>query len=104
MVVLNSAKHAVALLEKRSDIYSDRPILTMSGELVGWKYTLALTPYGERFREYRRLIARWIGGHVQMVQHRGAEEHETTLFLKRLLHDPDHFVENIRKYVLGSSR
>lgn len=33
MVILNSAKAAVDLLERRSEIYSDRPSLVMAGEL-----------------------------------------------------------------------
>lgn len=30
--------------------------MQMSTELVGWKRALALVPYGERFREIRRLM------------------------------------------------
>jgi len=33
IIVLNSAKVAVELLEKRSSIYSDRPYLAMGGDL-----------------------------------------------------------------------
>lgn len=53
IVIIQSSQIAVDMLEKRSVTYSDRPRLTMGGELVGWKNTLALTPYGPRFREYR---------------------------------------------------
>ncbi|GJE86537.1 cytochrome P450 [Phanerochaete sordida] len=97
MVVLNSAQHAIALLDKRSTLYSDRPKLMMGGEIVGWKYTLALTPYGQRFREYRRFIARLIGGPAQMHAHLPLEEHETKRFLRRLLRDPARVAEHIRK-------
>ena len=97
VVILNSAKHAIALLDKRSNIYSDRPTLTMSGELVGWNRSLALAPYGERFREYRKFAAKFFGGHVQIKKHWRLEEYETTRFLKRLLKDPDHVQAHIRK-------
>ena len=97
MVVLNSAKHAIALLDKRSNIYSDRPVLMMGGEIVGWKYTLGLTPYGQRFREYRRFIAKLIGGRTQMQDHLPLGEHETRRFLKRVLKDPEHVADHIRK-------
>ena len=99
MVVLNAAKDAVALLEKRSNIYSDRPVLMMGGEMVGWKYTLALTPYGNRFREYRKFIAKLIGGRTQMEKYQGLEERETKRLLKRILKDPEHVSEHIRKCV-----
>lgn len=101
LIVLNSAAHAVALLDKRSTIYSDRPVLTMGGELVGWKYTLALTPYGERFREYRKFIARLVGGHAQMQPHLALAERETRRFLLRVLQDPGNVPAHIRKYVLS---
>ncbi|KIP11879.1 hypothetical protein PHLGIDRAFT_124541 [Phlebiopsis gigantea 11061_1 CR5-6] len=97
VVVLNSARHAVALLDKRSNIYSDRPTLTMSGELVGWNRALALMSYGDRFREYRRFAARLFGGHAQIKNHHGLEEYETTRFLRRLLKDPDDVQAHIRK-------
>ncbi|EKM56470.1 uncharacterized protein PHACADRAFT_253611 [Phanerochaete carnosa HHB-10118-sp] len=99
MIVLNSAKHAVELLDKRSNIYSDRPVLMMGGEIVGWKYTLVLTPYGRRFREYRRFIAKLIGGPAQMQTHLPLEEYETRRFLKRILNDPERVSDHIRKTV-----
>ncbi|GJE86539.1 cytochrome P450 [Phanerochaete sordida] len=97
MVVLNSAKHAVALLDKRSNIYSDRPVLTMGGELVGWNKILALVPYGERFREYRRFMAKLVGTKTQMERHLPLVEHETRNFLRRILRHPDNVAANIRK-------
>jgi hypothetical protein len=102
MIILNSAEHAVALLDKRSTLYSDRPVLVMGGELVGWKYILALTPYGARFREYRRYIAKAIGGRAQMEKHIEVIESYTKKFLQRLLSDPGHVSTHIRKYVLLS--
>ncbi|EKM56473.1 uncharacterized protein PHACADRAFT_253615, partial [Phanerochaete carnosa HHB-10118-sp] len=97
MVILNSAKDAVALLDKRSNIYSDRPVLIMGGELVGWSSTLALSPYGERFREHRRFIARFIGGKAQMERHLRLIECETKNFLKRMLKRPEGVAGNIRR-------
>ena len=96
-MILNSVEHAVALLEKRGTIYSDRPTLMMGGEIVGWKYTLALTPYGERFREYRKYIAKEIGGRVQMESHLELIEYQTTKFLQRVLSNPENVATQIRK-------
>lgn len=53
IVIIQSSKVAIDMLDKRSATYSDRPVLTMGSQLVGWNKTLALTPYGARFREYR---------------------------------------------------
>ena len=97
MIILNSVEHAIALLDKRSNKYSDRPVLTMVSELAGWINTLVLTPYGERFREYRRLIARSIGGPNQMERHLPLLEHNARSFLRMILKDPEHVSGHIRK-------
>lgn len=99
MIILNSAQQAMDMLDKKSSIYSDRPVLVMGGEIVGWKYILALTPYGERFREYRRFIHKLIGAKPQIERFHGLEEFETHRFLRRVLKKPDDVAAHIRKYV-----
>lgn len=70
------------MLEKHGAIYSDRPAIPMGGmdtcfcvvlffscflgEMVGWKNTLVLLPYGERFRTYRRLAHQLFGSSASM--------------------------------------
>ncbi|KAL0575999.1 hypothetical protein V5O48_005966, partial [Marasmius crinis-equi] len=97
IVVLNSATTAVEMLDKHGSIYSDRPIIPMGGELVGWKNTLVLVPYGERFRNYRRLAHQLFGNASLMKGFHPIEELETHRFLKRLLAHPDQFSDHIRK-------
>ncbi|KAJ7855936.1 cytochrome P450 [Mycena olivaceomarginata] len=53
IVVLNSLKAAVDLLEKRASIYSDRPTNPMA-LLMGWDFNFSVMPYGEKWR--RRLF------------------------------------------------
>jgi len=60
IVVLNSVKAAIEMLDKKSSKYSDRPILPMCGELVGCKYGLALLPYGDLFRETRMEVHKFL--------------------------------------------
>ncbi|KAJ7112408.1 cytochrome P450 [Mycena crocata] len=55
-IVLNSAKAASDLLDKRSAIYSDRPTFVMGGELVGRNVSVVFSHYGERLRTYRKLL------------------------------------------------
>ncbi|KAL0063098.1 hypothetical protein AAF712_010006 [Marasmius tenuissimus] len=97
IVVLNSLKAAVDILDKKSSIYSDRPILQMGGELVGWKNTLALLPYGDRFRRYRKIFHRLIGSPATMRQYHPALELETQRFLQRVLRTPSNVQDHIRK-------
>ena len=103
LIILNNVEDARALFDKRSSIYSDRPVFEMGGELVGWKYILALTPYGARFREYRRFIARLIGAQRQVQDNVWpVQERETRRFLLRLLRAPERFDDHVRWCVVGS--
>ncbi|KAJ7746782.1 cytochrome P450 [Mycena maculata] len=97
MTIINSAQVAMDILDKKSSIYSDRPVVPMGGELVGWKNTLALTPYGERFRNYRRLAHSVFGSRSSMAGFEPLEETETHRFLKRLVSTPDGLQDHIRK-------
>lgn len=97
LVILNSAEAAMSMLDRKSSIYSDRPTLTMGGELVGWKNTLALLPYGDRFRRYRKLFHNLIGTQSTMKQYLPAEELETRRFLRRVLAKPGDLSTHVRK-------
>lgn len=87
------------MLDKKSSIYSDRPILQMGGELVGWKNSLALIPYGDRFRRFRRLFYQCIGNNASMKQYLPSEELETRRFLRRVLTKPGDLGAHVRKFV-----
>ena len=107
MLIINSVKAARDLMEKKGAIYSDRPRLVFGGELVGWDRSLALTPYGERFRAFRRLSHRLFGSRAQTEKYHSLEERETKLFLRRVVKDPNGLVKHIRKsvfYVLALAR
>ncbi|KAJ7755646.1 cytochrome P450 [Mycena maculata] len=97
LIIIGSAKVAVDLLDKRSAIYSDRPVCTMGGELVGWKNTLVLLPYGDRFRRFRRLFHNIIGSRTAIKQFLPIEELETRRFLRRVLAKPGDLPKHIRK-------
>ncbi|KAI0086254.1 cytochrome P450 [Irpex rosettiformis] len=85
VIILNSARQATAMLDKRSSIYSDRPVSPMGGELVGLKDTLIMAPYGPQSREHRRYIRQSIGSKTPMERHHAVIIGENREFLKRLL-------------------
>ncbi|TFY75248.1 hypothetical protein EWM64_g8764 [Hericium alpestre] len=97
MLILNSPQAAVEMLDKKSSIYSDRPHLTMASDLVGWKNVLVLTPYGDRFKAYRRMMHRIIGTRAAMDQYNPIMEAETHKSLARLLTAPQDFRAHLRK-------
>lgn len=90
IVVINSLSLAGELLHKRGNVYSDRPPMVMAGQLVGWEGSMILLPYGERFREYRKLVQRGMGG-AKAVLDRTSEfqEAEARRFLQRIMRDSD---------------
>lgn len=96
IVVLNNVNVAIEMLDKKSSSYSDRPVLPMGGELVGWKNTLVLLPYGDRFREYRKNFARVIGSRAAMETYHPVEEMETHRFLQRVLAKPAELSKHVR--------
>ena len=97
MIIVNSAKTALDMLDKKSAIYSDRPVMPMGGELVGWKDTLVLVPYGDRFRNYRKFFHQVIGSNASVSLFYPIEELETHRFLKSVLKNPDDLVTHIRQ-------
>jgi len=96
-IILNSSKAAFDLLDKRSAIYSNRPVLTMGGEMVGWNQILSLAQYGPRFREARKFVNRFVGTRASMDNFAPLQERETAKFLVRVMADPGSLVQQVRK-------
>lgn len=98
--MLNSIDAAIGLLDKKSSKYSDRPVLTMTGKLVGCEHSLPLLTPGPRFRETRRQFHRVIGTHVAMEAFHDIQMAETHNFLKRVYESPEQLSIHIRRYAL----
>ncbi|KAG0702310.1 cytochrome P450 [Suillus ampliporus] len=96
IIVLNSVKTAVDMMDKKSTIYSDRPVFPMAGELCGWKHILTFIPYGEHLRQYRKHFHRVIGSRAALDIFKPIEELETHRFLKRVLANPDQLQAHVR--------
>ncbi|OAX31420.1 cytochrome P450 [Rhizopogon vinicolor AM-OR11-026] len=95
IMVLNSINTTMQMLDKKSSIYSDRPVFPMACELAGWKDFLSLLPYGERHRWHRKNFHRVIGSRAVKAFY-PLEEIETHQFLKRVLAKPEELLEHIR--------
>ncbi|KAG2353725.1 cytochrome P450, partial [Suillus spraguei] len=96
IIVLNSVKSAVDMLDKKGTVYSDRPVLPMASELVGWKHSLGLLPYGDRFRQYRKNIHKIMGNRSALQVYHPVEEIETRRFLKRVFLNPEQLQVHVR--------
>ena len=87
-------------LDKKGAIYSDRPVLEMGGELLGYSQTLVLIRYGPRFRTYRKHFSHYIGSPKPIQQFHPLTEHETRRFLKRTLAKTGDLMPHLRMYAL----
>jgi len=96
-IILNSSKAASDLLDKRSATYSNRPLLTMGGEIVGWNRSMGLSQYGPRFREYRKFANKFVGTRASMENLAPLQERETGKFLARVIADPGSLPQQTRK-------
>ncbi|KAJ8522796.1 hypothetical protein ONZ45_g689 [Pleurotus djamor] len=55
-IFLNSKETISDLLDKRSAVYSDRPV-TVSYKLIGWEPDVVFLPYGPQLRKQRKALA-----------------------------------------------
>jgi len=118
IVVLNSAKVAKDLFEKRGAIYSDRsptPIydmwvlessiwrfhlqLTSESIRMGWNWVVSFARSGDRWRQGRRVLDRGLrpaatASYLPMIQAR------TRVFLSRLLENPHQWEAHTELYVM----
>ncbi|KAJ6464357.1 cytochrome P450 [Mycena sanguinolenta] len=97
ILVLGSLTASRELLSQRSVIYSSRPRLVMAGELVGFSKAMALMPYSSRFLDLRRLIQRELTGNA-LHKYWSLHEDESRILAKKVIEDPDRFLEHIRYY------
>ncbi|KAI0316363.1 cytochrome P450 [Amylostereum chailletii] len=97
IVIINDVKIAVDLLDKKSALYSDRPTLRMAGELTGWEHSLVLQHYGDRLKEYRRYIHRFLGTRTGIESFHPLFESEARALLKHMIAAPDAVQENLRR-------
>ncbi|KAK7678456.1 hypothetical protein QCA50_018516 [Cerrena zonata] len=86
LVVLGSAQAAVDLLEKRSDIYSDRPISILH-QMMSWDWNLAFMPYTPLWRNQRREFHQFFNS-GQVSKYQPIQLRECRAFLQRLLNSP----------------
>uniref|UniRef100_A0A8H7Y6Y8 O-methylsterigmatocystin oxidoreductase n=1 Tax=Psilocybe cubensis TaxID=181762 RepID=A0A8H7Y6Y8_PSICU len=95
IVVLNSYKACIDLLDKRADIYSDRPIGIMANIMMGWHKAVMMAPYNDRWRKFRKICAQSMRKDVVKKFH-PVQEREVARYLGTLLHDPLRYMENFR--------
>ncbi|KIP12644.1 hypothetical protein PHLGIDRAFT_61362 [Phlebiopsis gigantea 11061_1 CR5-6] len=95
IVILGSFEATMDLLEKRSAIYSDRPYLALTGDLVGHQKTIPLCPYGDRMKKLRRLFTKTLGTRKLVESFEPMIREGVQDLMLNLLDSPDKFREHI---------
>ncbi|KAF7371338.1 Cytochrome P450 [Mycena sanguinolenta] len=86
MIIVNSLQIAEDLLETRGVNFSDRPVMPMAGDLMGFNNILTLVQYGDRVKRERKLFHQLFGNSTSITSQFGplltSEVHK---FLQNLL-------------------
>ncbi|KAJ7622192.1 cytochrome P450 [Roridomyces roridus] len=100
IVVLDSLQAAEDLLEKRSAIYSDRPIFPLY-ELFGWTSTLTMMPYGKKFTQYRQMHHAYLNRQRCLDYHPIQLDEARTLVKNLWLAAPDEKQRALGRFATG---
>lgn len=95
ILVLNSDKACVDLLDKRSANYSDRPRMVMFAELMCFDWEFALMPYSARWRQHRKLFHQFFNEGASQ-NYIPIQERSTHFLMRSLLAEPEKFLEHTR--------
>ncbi|KAJ7704760.1 cytochrome P450 [Mycena rosella] len=98
-IIVNSLKVAEDLLDTHGANFSDRPVIPMGGELVGFNNTLILSQYGERVRTERKLFHRVFGSHAAIKPLIPLISTEIHKLLRNLARNPDRVMEETGRTV-----
>ncbi|KAF7296376.1 Cytochrome P450 [Mycena chlorophos] len=96
IVVVESVEAVRELFDRRSSIYSDRMHLPMVVDLMGWDWSMAFMPYGERWRAHRKTMHDSFNV-IAVKQFQSQEVHASNELLRSLLLDPNDVVAHFRQ-------
>ncbi|KAF8147294.1 cytochrome P450 [Mycena galopus ATCC 62051] len=99
IVVVNSVKTAVELFEKRSHIYSDRPVITMV-ELMGWDFDMGFMSVGDTWRQHRRMFQQQFRRDMSQ-NYRSIQLKKVHQLLQGLMSSPEEFRELTKTLAAG---
>ncbi|KAJ7147026.1 cytochrome P450 [Mycena crocata] len=94
IILVNSRQTASELFDKQSQIYSDRPIVPMVA-LMGWEGNLGFTHYGDKWRQYRRILQQYFRRKSSDI-HRPIQIKKIHDLLLGLLSNPDNFLAFVK--------
>ncbi|KAF9451146.1 cytochrome P450 [Macrolepiota fuliginosa MF-IS2] len=103
IVVVNDAWIAKELLEKRSALYSSRPHITMLHDVIGATDHFAFMPYGDEWRNHRRLFQQHFSPKTLSRDEERILDFVRKGLLPNIYQDPRHVHDHVRSCVGGLS-
>ncbi|KAJ6451286.1 cytochrome P450, partial [Mycena sanguinolenta] len=96
MIIVNSLQIAEDLLETHGVNFSERPVMPMAGELIGFDNVLPMAQYGDRVKQERKLFHQRFGNSSSIITQFGplltSEVHK---FLQNMLDKPEDVLNQI---------
>ncbi|KAJ7782203.1 cytochrome P450 [Mycena olivaceomarginata] len=100
MIILDSYRAAVDLLDKRGSIYSDRPKFIVY-ELVGWKPALAFLQYGKQYNKHRQMHQSYLSRH-KAEDFKSMQTQEARTLVRNLIEStPDKYEKFLSRFATG---
>jgi len=94
-LIISSVKTAYDLLERKSNIYSDRPVSVMYS-LLTWDFNIGVIPYSSRWRDHRRTFHQYFHPGV-VSRYFPVQLSEARTFLRRSLDSsPETLSQSVR--------
>ncbi|KAK4047662.1 hypothetical protein OIO90_006091 [Microbotryomycetes sp. JL221] len=97
MIVLGRADVALALLDKRSAIYSSRPRMIMTGELVSRNLRMTFMPYGDLWRRQRKLLHQ-LTSPKAASSYEPIQEQESAQIVRDMIKTPKNYWGHCQRY------
>ncbi|KAH0578149.1 hypothetical protein H2248_004113 [Termitomyces sp. 'cryptogamus'] len=99
IIIINSVEVAHKLLNEKGRIYSDRPVLPMGGELIGWKNAIPLLRYGDKFQLHRKRFHQLFGTPAATKTLHETENIGVRNFLRNVCNSPGDLTAYIKQHV-----
>lgn len=96
VIIINSDKVAIELLEKRSHNYSDRPNLPTTA-LFGLDFNTTLLEYGVRWRHQRRIFHQAFRAEAAL-SYRPMQQRKVQQLIRDMLDAPEEFLNHVHVY------
>jgi hypothetical protein len=103
MIIVNSVKTASGLLDTKGSVYSDRPSLYFTHNLVGYNEFLVMMDDGPTLRNHRRLLAQGLSSKVVIGRYTPMLERRSRELISRIVSSPSASAgleANIRRSVI----